>query len=58
MIDLLLYSTLACEDAVGIIQRVKAQEEMLSVIKNEIILTVQEATPDCPWDANDWRNGD
>ena len=53
MVDLLLYSTLACEDAVGIIQRVKAQEEMLSVIKNEIILTVQEATPECPWDAND-----
>jgi len=53
MIDLLLYSTLACEDAAGIIQRVKAHEDMSSIIKNEIILTLQEATPECPWDAND-----
>ena len=53
MIDLLLYSTLACEDAAAIIQRVKAQEEMLGIVKEEIILTVEEATPHCPWDAND-----
>tara|TARA_B100001063_G_scaffold48821_1_gene42734 strand:+ start:213 stop:374 length:162 start_codon:yes stop_codon:yes gene_type:complete len=53
MIDLLLYSTLACEDAAVIIQRVKKQEDMSSIIKTEIILTVQEATPECPWDAND-----
>tara|TARA_R100001463_G_scaffold97322_1_gene151806 strand:- start:4 stop:165 length:162 start_codon:yes stop_codon:yes gene_type:complete len=53
MIDLLLYSTLACEDTVAIIQRVKAQEDMSSIVKNEIILTLQEATPECPWDAND-----
>ena len=53
MIDLLLYSTISCEDAVGIIQRVNKHDDMMSVIKEEIILTVQEATPDCPWDAND-----
>jgi len=53
MVDLLLYSTLACEDAAAIIQRVKKQEEMSSIIKTEIILTVEEATPHCPWDAND-----
>ena len=53
MIDLLLYSTLACEDAAAIIERVKAQEEMMSVIKDELVLTIQEATPHCPWDAND-----
>jgi hypothetical protein len=53
MIDLLLYSTLACEDAAAIIQRVNKHDDMLSVIKEEIILTIQEATPECPWDAND-----
>jgi len=53
MIDLLLYATISCEDAVEIINRVKKQEEMIDVIKNEIVLTVQESTPHCPWDAND-----
>ena len=53
MIDLLLYATISCEDAVEIINRVKKQEEMIAVIKNEIVLTVQESTPHCPWDAND-----
>ena len=53
MIDLLLYSTIACEDAAAIIQRVKTQEDMSNLIKDEIILTVQEATPECLWDAND-----
>jgi len=53
MIDLLLYATITCEDASEIIQRVKAQEEMMGAIKDEIVLTIQEATPECPWDAND-----
>tara|TARA_Y100000592_G_scaffold35269_1_gene55993 strand:- start:1343 stop:1504 length:162 start_codon:yes stop_codon:yes gene_type:complete len=53
MIDLLLYATITCEDATDIVQRVKAHEDMLDVIKNEIVLTIQEATPECPWDAND-----
>jgi|TARA_Y100000287_G_scaffold88794_1_gene70612 ribosomal protein L14 len=53
MIDLLLYATITCEDAAEIIQRVNAHEEMMAVIKDEIVLTIQEATPECPWDAND-----
>ena len=53
MIDLLLYATISCEDAAAIVQRVDKHEDMMDVIKNEIVLTIQEATPDCPWDAND-----
>ena len=53
MIDLLLYATISCEDATDIIQRINAHEDMAAVIKDEIVLTVQEATPECPWDAND-----
>jgi len=53
MIDLLLYATITCEDAADIVQRVESHQEMLDVIKNEIVLTIQEATPECPWDAND-----
>ena len=53
MIELLLYVDLTCTDASDIIGRVKKHDEMQSVIKNEIILTIQEATPHCPWDEND-----
>ena len=53
MFDLLLYADLSCKDASDIIGRVNRHEEMQSVIKKEIILTIKEATPHCPWDAND-----
>ena len=53
MVDLLLYSSLLCEDADAIMLRIKANEDMNSIIKVELIDTIQEATPDCPWDAND-----
>ena len=53
MIDLLLYASITCEDAADIVKRVNAHEDMLAVIKEEIVLTIQEATPECPWDADD-----
>ena len=53
MVDLLRYSSLLCEDADAIMLRIKANEDMNSIIKVELIDTIQEATPDCPWDAND-----
>jgi len=53
MIDFLLYSNLLCEDADAIMLRIKANEEMNKVIRLELIDTIQEATPHCPWDAND-----
>ena len=53
MIDFLLYSSLLCEDADAIMLRIKANEEMNKVIRLELIDTIMEATPHCPWDAND-----
>ncbi len=53
MFELLLYSTLTCAHAEGIISRIKSNNEMDKLIQKELVETVQEATPDCPWDAND-----
>ena len=51
--EFLLYSSLLCEDADAIMLRIKANEDMYSIIKVELIDTIKEATPNCPWDAND-----
>ena len=53
MFELLLYSNIACVDAIDIINRINAHENMEEAVKVELIEVVQEATPDCPWDAND-----
>ena len=53
MVDFLLYSSLLCEDADAIMLRIRQNEELNSLIKLELVDTIQEATPDCPWDAND-----
>ena len=53
MIDFLLYSSLLCEDADAIMLRIKANEDLNNTIKVELIDTVKDSTPNCPWDAND-----
>jgi ferredoxin len=53
MVDLLLYSSLLCEDADAIMLRIKSNENLNAIVKVELIDTIQEATPNCPWDAND-----
>ena len=53
MVDFLLYSSLMCEDADAIMLRIKKNEDMNSLIKLELIETIQDSTPHCPWDAND-----
>tara|TARA_R110002020_G_scaffold9710_12_gene38087 strand:- start:1204 stop:1365 length:162 start_codon:yes stop_codon:yes gene_type:complete len=53
MIGFLLYADLKCTDAVDIINRVKAHDKMNNIVKQEVILTIEESTPHCPWDAND-----
>jgi len=53
MIDFLLYSSLLCEDADAIMLRIKQKEDMSNLIKLELVDTIREATPNCPWDAND-----
>ena len=57
MIDLLFYSGILCTDAVDMIKRIDDNKNMNEQIKVELVEVIQEATPECPWDANDWRNG-
>ncbi len=53
MVDFLLYSSLLCEDADAIMLRIKQHEDMNQIIKLELIETIKDSTPNCPWDAND-----
>ena len=53
MFELLLYSNISCSGAIDIIDRINLHEHMDEAVKAELIEVVQEATPDCPWDAND-----
>ena len=53
MFELLLYSGIACTDAIDMIDRVKAHEDMHEAIKTELVEVIQEATSNCEWDAND-----
>jgi hypothetical protein len=53
MIEFLLYSSLTCQQAEGIILRMKAYEHIENAFKVELVETVKESTPECYWDAND-----
>ena len=53
MFEFLLYSQMACVDAIEIIDRINAHDHMSAAIRTELIEVVQEASPECPWDAND-----
>jgi len=53
MLELLLYSGIHCTDASDLISRLQAKDDMNEVVKVEIIEVIQEATPQCYWDAND-----
>ena len=53
MVDFLLSSTLTCEDANAVIQRIRDHENLKSQWKVELIETIQDYTPECLWDAND-----
>jgi len=53
MLEILLYSTLTCQQSDAIILKIKANEDLENFIKIELVETVKESTPECKWDAND-----
>jgi len=53
LFKLLLYSGIVCTDASDMIGRIDANQNMDNQVKVELIEVIQEATPDCNWDAND-----
>ena len=53
MLELLFYTSLTCQQADGIILKMKANENLSDAFKVELVETVKESTPECYWDAND-----
>ena len=55
MVELLLYSSMACADADALMLRIKAQKHLEPKIQVELVETVKESVPECEfnWDAND-----
>jgi len=53
MIELLLYSSLSCQDADAIMLRMLNNENVSSQVKIELVEAIKESTPECYWDAND-----
>ena len=53
MLDLLLYTTLSCADADAIVLRIQKHKNLNAEWRLELVETVKEFTPECPWDAND-----
>ena len=55
MVELLLYTSLSCQQTDAIMLRIKANENLSDMLKVELIETVKESAPECHWywDAND-----
>ena len=48
---LLAYSDLNCVDAANLIRSAVNHKDLSEMIKTEIVQTIEESTPHCPWDA-------
>jgi len=57
MVELLLYTTLSCQQSEALMLRIAKNQDLPPQVKVELVETVRESTPECYWDANDWRNG-
>ena len=53
MIELLLYSSISCQDADSIMLRMLSNENVNNQIKIELVEAIKESTPQCYWDAPD-----
>jgi len=54
MLELLFYTSLTCAQADSIMIRMRANENIPTEYKVELIEVMKESTPECyPWDAHD-----
>jgi len=54
MLDLLLYTTLSCQDSDAIMLRIARHKSLPPQVKVELVETVRDSTEaKCYWDAND-----
>ena len=53
--ELLLYTTLSCQQTDAVMLRIKANKHIEDALKIELVETVKESAPECEWywDAND-----
>ena len=52
MLEVLLYTSLTCQQTDGIILRMRANENISDAFKVELIETVKDSNPECYWDEN------
>ncbi len=53
MLEILLYSSMACPDADALILRIQKHFDLNAEMKLELVETVKESVPECYWGAND-----
>jgi len=53
MFELLLYSTMACQDAEALMLKISKNRDLPPAVVVELVETVKESVPHCHWDAND-----
>jgi hypothetical protein len=53
MLEILLYTTLTCQQSEAIMLRITKNKDLPPAVKVELVETVRESTPECYWDAND-----
>ena len=53
MIELLLYSSLSCQDADAIMLRMLSNKNVNNQVKVELVEAIKESTPEGYWDAHD-----
>jgi len=53
--ELLLYTTLSCQQTDALMLRIRADDNLDEKIKIELVETVRDSAPECDWywDAND-----
>ncbi len=53
--ELLLYTTLSCQQTDAIMVKIEASRYLDAVVKVELVETLKESAPECDWywDAND-----
>jgi len=53
MLELLLSTTLTCQQSDAIMLKIKLNETLPEYIRIELVETVKDYTKECEWDAND-----
>jgi hypothetical protein len=55
MFELLLYSTLTCQQSDALMLKIKTNKYLDDTIKIELVETIKDSAPECEfyWDAND-----